>query len=216
MLVWSMILLLSLIAKMMLVKPGGGLRADTRSADRVRATHWSGISFISLHGGNPVPNAGASLVTSRYALKIKTSGGSRADARWTDRTSGHSLVRDFFYSPSMGEIPGQTRTLRSLFPIPPPSLPRSPSTAFKGHGLRFVGPFFALVASLVASRYALKIKTFGSSRADARWTDRALGRCWSGISSIPLQGGNPVPNAGASLPFPDSAPLAASLTLYCF
>ncbi len=45
-------------------------------------------------------------------------------ARGADASAGGSgcgplLARDFFYSPSAGEIPLQRRTLRSLYPIPP-------------------------------------------------------------------------------------------------
>jgi hypothetical protein len=145
-----------------------------------RATGWSGISSIPLYGRNPVPNADAPLLRDApCSLKPCWSAGGRSAG---GSAFGPLLVRDFFYPPSMGEIPGQTRTLRSLFPIPSSSLPRSSSSALKTRPLASLGNFCSLVASL-DSRF---IKILAGTRADARRADRLSGRCWSGISSIPL------------------------------
>ncbi|PYE43825.1 hypothetical protein DFQ00_12637 [Paenibacillus barcinonensis] len=51
----------------------------------------------------------------------------------------------FLLFPFMGEIPCQTRTLRSLSPIPPSSLPRAPSTASKNTAFASLGNFCSLV-----------------------------------------------------------------------
>ena len=97
---------------------------------------------------------------------------------------GPLLVRDFFYSPSSGEIPCQTRALPSLFPIPPPSLLCSPSTALKNMAFASLGKF-------VRSSLRLTHVSFNpccGSLADTQGADRGAGRCWSGISSFPSYG----------------------------
>ncbi len=183
------------------------MRADAWRVDRLWGRCWSGISSIPLYGGNPGPNADASLLRDApCSLNPCWSAGGRSAG---GSAFGPLLVRDFFYPPSMEEIPCQTRTLRSLFPIPPSSLPHYSSGALKTRPLASLGNFVRSLAWL-DSRFS---KNPAGTRANARWADRFSGRCWSGISSIPLYGGNPVPNADASLPFSDSSLLVASLFL---
>ncbi len=119
--------------------------------------------------------------------------------RWTDRAVGRCwLGISFLFPLSRGNPAPKADASLPLLRFRPPPLQRSP-WLFKGF-LPSLCSLGNLRATLLVTSLTRLIKRLLAGQA-LRWTDRAVGRCWLGISFLfPLSRGNPAPKADASLP----------------